>query len=111
MPIGNNAFSAVFLFIGDGVNSAQTIQHEYGHYCHLNQIGVVEYALFAGIPSLMGFWTGVSYTDYYSLPWEYVADMLGGVNRDNGTYQYQGWAQTAAEYYWIFTVIMGEVLK
>ena len=81
LPIGKNAFSFGALFIGKNNNDINTVRHEYGHAIHFDQIGLVNYSLFVGMPSLLGFWSDVGYDVYYSQPWEYIADSLGGVKR------------------------------
>jgi len=78
--IDNAAFSFGIIFLGDNVD-AQTVRHEFGHCIHLLLIGRVNYMLKVFIPSLSDFWSGMGYEVYYSEPQEYIADMLGHVNR------------------------------
>lgn len=36
---------------------------------------------------MKGYWSGLSDSAYYSQPWEYGADMYGGVDRGDGYYE------------------------
>ena len=88
LPIGANAFSLGAIFLGDEVGSAkyieqeQTVQHEYGHTQQLEQLGLQDYLLLVAIPSVtanvLDRMRMLPY-DYYSSPWEYEADLSGGV--------------------------------
>jgi hypothetical protein len=102
LPIGVNAFSFGIIFLGDRVRDINTVRHEYGHSVHLSQIGFVNYTTKVFIPSLCGFWGVVQYEDYYSQPWEYIADVLGGVERTG--YQYSQNVENISFIYWIFTL-------
>ena len=78
------------VFIGDGV-TVDTVKHEYGHTRQLFQMGIPSYLVNVAYPSVIGWaldYCGVLECDYYSLPWEYQADIYGDVNRENGTYSY-----------------------
>ena len=48
----------------------------------------------------IGFCSDIGYDEYYSLPWEYGADLLGGVERDEGTYPYNVYASQLYIIYW-----------
>ena len=103
---GNGAFSAGIIFWGSDVGadaeSVTLLKHEYGHAVHLSQIGWESYITWVLIPSVVNYYRGVEYDDYYSQPWEYIADMLGGVERMSGSqpYVYTPDSQTSAnEYY------------
>ena len=65
----------------------RTLNHEYGHYKHLKQVGMLTYTVTAALPSLTcaGLSDSVPWmkANYYSLPWERTADLLGGVERDS----------------------------
>lgn len=87
LPIGNNAFSYGIIVLGNKNKSINTVRHEYGHYLQLKELGIINYTKYIAIPSLRGFWGGVKYSDYYSQPWEYGADLYGGVIRDNYIYE------------------------
>ena len=56
-------------------NPEDVIRHEYGHTKQLDQLGIVNYALFIGLPS----WQEWSSDSYYDRPWEVTADTYGGV--------------------------------
>ena len=86
LPIGKNAFSFGIIFLGNEVSDMETLQHEYGHSVNFALIGMPKYIVKVFVPSLVGFWSGVDYAKYYSLPWEYVADVLGNVNRSGYEY-------------------------
>ena len=94
-------------FVYDQVG-IQILNHEYGHYVHCKQIGLMSYASTVVIPSVTGAvldHLGILPDDiYYSLPWEHIADHLGGVNRGG----YTEWADRYAAAYWIY-IIMTDV--
>ncbi len=52
-----------------------TVMHEYGHTKQLEQMDIITYALFIGIPS----WQKLGPESYYRKPWEITADINGGV--------------------------------
>lgn len=83
----------------------KTLHHEYGHYEHLKQIGLVAYTVTVVEPSIVFYWLDPD--NYYSLPWEYIADKLGGVNRGN----YIENAETAASAYWWYFVVVGTIWR
>ena len=108
--MGTDAFSFGLICMGTGVkdcpDAISTVQHEYGHFLHFNQIGAINYTIYAAIPSLVGYWTNVPYEEYYSQPWEYCADILGGVNRIyNGSPYPYSTPENTASLYWILTMI------
>lgn len=78
--------------------SATDVRHEYGHFLQYQKIGVVKYTIGVGVPSLICFWSGVDYGTYYSLPWEYGAELYGGVMREE--YKYGKYANTVHAVYW-----------
>ena len=84
----NNAFSIGIIFMGNTVSDEATVRHEYGHTLHLLIVGLPSYTFNALIPSLVDFWSNVPYGEYYSEPQEYIADVLGGVERVYGTQPY-----------------------
>ena len=84
-----------------GIN---TLKHEYGHRRHMDAIGMTNYFYTTAIPSLIFAElsnAGMLSIDYYSLPWEHVADILGGVNRGG----YEPWAGTGAKAFMTYTLI------
>ena len=110
LPFGGDVgFSAGVIFLGDGVpaneNGISMLKHEYGHVVHLSQIGWESYVTWVIIPSVINYHKGVKYADYYSQPWEYIADKLGGVERANGDapYVYKPDAKDGARKCWQFT--------
>ena len=62
------------------------LNHEYGHYLHFLQIGVWDYTKYVAIPSVICSFLNEGNklpVYYYDLPWEYIADFYGGVDRGN----------------------------
>ena len=57
------------------INPEDVIRHEYGHTKQLEQLGIINFALFIGLPS----WREWSTDSYYDRPWEVTADIYGGV--------------------------------
>jgi len=102
----DNAFSYGIIFLGSNVTSTETLKHEYGHSVHMDQIGVLSYTVNVFIPSLIGFWSGVPYDEYYSQAYEYVADMLGGVERTlyGQPYKYSI-TNVEASFYYLYTLL------
>ena len=86
-----------------------TLNHEYGHYEHMKQIGVIAYTTTAALPSLCG--AGLSYCvpfvseNYTSQPWERVANQLGGVDDT-----YLPGANTAGVLYYLHTLIISAII-
>ena len=112
LPIGTDAFSFGVIFLGDEVgslaDSVSAVRHEYGHSVHFSKIGPKKFLKYVAIPSLIGYWTDVDYYDYYSQPWEYTADMLGGVNRRDGKYPYSESIRSNWKKYYAATIILPE---
>lgn len=86
VPIGRNAFSFGIVFLGNKNRDIYTVRHEYGHYLQLEELGFNKYIKYIAIPSMYGYYSKVSYYDYYSQPWEYGAEIYGEVNRPNYKY-------------------------
>ena len=82
---GERSGSFEILFItretNNRMNPEDIIRHEYGHTKQLDQLGIVHYALFIGLPS----WLEWSSDSYYDRPWEVTADTYGGVQSRNPT--------------------------
>ena len=88
----------------------QLVNHEYGHCLHMMQIGLMDYFITTAIPSLIcaafsdnqkpGLPKWLS-DNYYNLPWERIAEHLGGV--DDRTHSPE--SNTIGALYWIFTII------
>ncbi len=58
-----------------------TVKHEYGHTKQLDQMGIINYLIFIGIPSVFEFGD----ESYYRKPWEITADIYGGVDLNSRT--------------------------
>ena len=73
------SFSFGIMFLNYSETDQKTVQHEWGHFVHLLlTANPGEYLLVVGLPSI-----NTKGSDYYSKPWERVADCLGGVDRGN----------------------------
>ena len=77
----------------------QALDHEYGHFLQEQEMGTVAYFFDVGIPSiiynLISRSNKVVRLNYYNMPWEYDADMRGGVIRKHAE-----WAKALNETYW-----------
>ena len=73
---GCMSFGVMFADRGAWV-TADTIQHEYGHFLQMGILGDLKFALGIALPSLIGTWVTPSNL-YHSQPWEVTADILGG---------------------------------
>ena len=116
LPFEGSAFSFGIIVLDDAYRCAtnesfsKTLRHEFGHAVHFRQIGGAAYTATVAIPSLIG--AGASYISpyidsiYFSLPWERIADHLGGVERT-----YAPGANTIGSLYWIGTLLCAEILK
>lgn len=67
------------------------VRHEYGHVKQLEQLGIVNYTLCIGVPSLFEWGSD---PEYYRRPWEITADILGGVQSRS----YPGYETAGFEY-------------
>lgn len=113
LPFDIDPFSVGVIFVGSEVknwdNAVETIQHEYGHSEHLSQIGLPAYLATVAVPSLIGH-SFVEYDLYYSQPWEYIADNLGGVttrtNSSGQPYQYGVHTDAVGKLYWLYTIVL-----
>ena len=83
----------------------QTLKHEYGHTLHCLQLGLPEYLLKAGIPSVIGYNLDkaniIPKEMYYNLPWERIADMFSNVSRS----EHIPGADAVAIIYWLLTLL------
>lgn len=95
--IPNTTSCAIFytIFLNKNENKITTVQHEWGHTQQERMLGTPMYISRVVIPSVYGYFN-TPYNEYYSQPWEYTADVLGGVNR-NG-YGYSISIEKAMEY-------------
>ena len=100
--IDDSGFSCGVIFLGNHSKSERIIRHEYGHTQQLDRIGMISYLRYVVTPSVICFATDtfvVSLNNqYYNLPWEYVADVFGGVNRNH-----PNWVVDLADTYWTIT--------
>ena len=110
--MGTDMCSFDVIFIGEEArtrrNAIEDVKHEYGHSVHFSQIGILRYTTRVAIPSLIGYYT-VSAEQYYSQPWEYIAEVFGGVSNrlyDGQPYPYEPYASLLGTLYWIYTVIV-----
>lgn len=69
----SGTFGGIFLAKGSEIDD---LRHERGHATQFMITGVIQYAFSVGIPSPLKLG---NYDDYYSAPWETMADILGGV--------------------------------
>ena len=100
------AFGSVIFLNHDGDNSTyayqeNTLKHEYGHIQQEKAYGTITYSLIIMTPSMI---TNVlsRFDDdmkekYYSMPWEYDADLRGGVERDH-----KDWAEDTWDFYFAY---------
>lgn len=109
-PINKRGFSYGFILLGNNIKANQeginTLKHEYGHYLQLQELGFVKYNIFIVQPSVMGAtmdYFGWLDCYYYDLPWEFVADVYGGVKRPGGEHI----ALDLALWYWNFVKNIG----
>ena len=89
--LGSFSFGVIHLNSKELANEhgVQTLRHEYGHTVQLKEYGVIGYTLFVAVPSVIGCAMdrhGKLDVDYYSLPWEFEAEMYGKV-QGRGTYE------------------------
>lgn len=56
---------------------SETLNHEYGHFLQMLLLGLPVYLGLFAIPSFICYWTRWLEGHYYSLPWEYTADIMG----------------------------------
>ena len=84
----NNAFSFGAIFVGPNGLKENLIQHEYGHIVHMRIIGTERYIAKVAIPSVTSFWIHKNDEsfNYYSQPFEYIADYLGQVDTTERNY-------------------------
>ena len=83
------------IFLNKNESEVATVKHEWGHTQQERILGTPLYIIRVVIPSLYGYFN-TPYDEYYSQPWEYSADILGGVNRKG--YAYSISAEEALEY-------------
>ena len=92
------AASFIFLFIDSREPDMENIlRHEYGHSVQLRMLGLFRYIRYIARPSVRGYRRPMTVREYYSQPWEYIADLFGGAIRRS----YLPDANSAAWNYWI----------
>ncbi len=83
----------------------ETINHEYGHIQQEKDLGTFKYLAAVGLPSitcnLLARNNDFIQKNYYNMPWEYNADMRGGVNRG-----YSDWAKITSDTYFFLLEVM-----
>ena len=98
---GLNSFSIGGIIFLEGTASANTVLHEYGHIQQEEEMGFGNYFVQVAIPSVSYNILSQKYSKlrkhYYSMPWEYDADIRGGACRSTG---YAPWAEKANVWYW-----------
>ena len=87
----SGSFGAIFLRrnykdtndVSHKLTDPDELKHESGHNAQLTMMGLANYGLGIGIPSLFAFgpWSAQGGDNYYRAPWEITADKLGGVSR------------------------------
>ena len=104
-PWGSFSFGSILLnTAGSTKQQRQTLSHEYGHYLHMKDIGVQKYAVKVVVPSFVGAvlsQLNVLPGNYYDLPWEYIAEQYGRVNRGG----YAPWADELGTAYWLYSFV------
>lgn len=90
------------LFLGEGIDDPNLVRHEYGHTVQSKKIGLADYIRQVAIPSLCGYLLNETLLPpglYYNLPWEYTADVYGGV-----TWSHMDFADEISALYWFFLI-------
>ena len=89
-----------YIFINRAQDTATTLRHEYGHVTQARDYGLIKYVAIVFLPSVTYNVSSRFYDElgkyYYSMPWEYDADMRGGNNRG-----YASWAEQLRDEYFI----------
>ena len=83
---GNSGAYLFVIWLGRKVKDENLVKHEYGHKKQRENLGFFGYFKKVCIPSFLCFKLRVKKKlpyNYYSLPWEFEADSLGGVIRKN----------------------------
>ena len=100
---GLNSFAIGGVIFLEGTASANTVLHEYGHTRQEKELGFGNYLVQVAIPSVSYNILSEKYpalkTYYYSMPWEYDADIRGEAYRRDG---YAPWAEETNRIYWEF---------
>ena len=116
LPVEGSAFSYGVIVMDTALLDAtedcfsDTLNHEYGHYIHMWQVGPAHYTKNVAIPSLIT--AAISdangndfqkwvYDHYFQVPWERIADQLGGVDRNQPSI-----INTLASLYWCIAFVI-----
>ena len=93
----------------------RVLRHEYGHYLHMQEIGLPVYTAKVALPSLLGAviadehgtpFQQLLYRNYHSLPWERIADAFGGVSR-----KYLSGTDELAYFYLLYTLCCSGAIR
>ena len=107
---GDSAFSFGVIFFGEDINSVNLVRHEYGHIKQFQELGVIGYASYVAVPSIVCFCLDEAdaLPDglYYNLPWEYKADAYGQVS-----WGHEPWANYAGEIYWYIAKLLTSIIS
>lgn len=102
------------VFLGKIVTDYNLVRHERGHVGQLSQLGFKKYMLLVGIPSIIHYnlydWNRINddtYYNYYSVPWEYEADLNGLVEGRS----YDTWAKSMYDNYKCYSSILMYLLQ
>ena len=93
-----------------GVPIIDTFNHEYGHSIQMGKLNPIGYTLLVFIPSVTSYWLQrkeilIDSYSYYSVPWEYQANLYGGVRFDKNKNNYAPGTEDAYNKY---KIIVGE---
>ena len=117
LPVDKTALSYGVIVMDDYYQNvlpdffAETLNHENGHFLHMQAVGVASYTITSAIPSIIGagmanssipvlyYWFKAN---YFNLPWERIADYYGNVSRDHSSI-----ANATGAIYWFYTYITG----
>ena len=104
----DGGLSLGIVFLDETATDYNLIRHERGHVEQLARLGFVKYMMLVGIPSFIHCrlydWDRMNddaYYSYYSVPWEYEADLNGSVEGRS----YDSWAKLAHGIYQIPSLI------
>jgi hypothetical protein len=91
------SFGALFLdpSLNNEEGAIDTEKHEWGHTVQLKKLGVTKYVAGVMIPSYLS----NDNPDYYSTPWDVMADVHGGVDRTGTPYEHKKGAEATGAIY------------
>ena len=90
------------IFLESSQHYIDTLRHEHGHIQQQREFGAIKYLSLVFIPSatynLISRHDSTLASCYYSMPWEYDADMRSNIQRAG----HKSWAKTARDiYFWL----------